>query len=208
MRKGILIYGCTGYTGQLICQLAAEQQLPVIIAGRDKRKVEELSVRLNLPCRVFDLTHPDQIAEQIADVKVVLHCAGPFKFTAKIMAEACIKTTTHYLDITGEIEVFESLFAMDAKAKNAGVTLMPGVGFDVVPTDCLALYLKEKVPRPHSLDLALVMKGGRFSHGTAITMAENMGEKCVVRRDGKIKTMPQGELTRQIKLQDRKNAMW
>lgn len=204
MKKGILIYGCTGYTGQLICQLAAAQQLPVIIAGRDKHKVEALAAQLNLPYKVFELANAEQIAEQIADAKVVLHCAGPFKFTAQIMAEACIKAATHYLDITGEIDVFESLFAMDAKAKNAGVTLMPGVGFDVVPTDCLAVYLKTKVPRPHSLDLALVMKGGRFSHGTAITVAENMGEKCVVRREGKIETVPQGELTRQIKLQDKK----
>ncbi len=204
MKEGILIYGCYGYTGKLISEFAAEQKLPVILAGRDASKVQELADKLNLPYRSFDLNEEQTVVENIRDVKVVLHCAGPFKFTSKVMATACIKAQTHYLDITGEFDVFESLFAMDKRAKDAGVLLMPGVGFDVVPTDCLALYLKGKIPGADTLELALMMKGGRISHGTAITVAENLGESCIVRRNGKIEKIPNGTLVKQIKLEDRR----
>lgn len=204
MKQGILIYGCYGYTGKLISELAAEQKLPVILSGRDAVKVKQLADKLNLPHRSFDLKNEQQVADNIIDMKVVLHCAGPFKFTSKVMAGACMKAKTHYLDITGEFDVFENMFALDKAAKSAGVLLMPGVGFDVVPTDCLSLYLKGKIPGADTLELALMMKGGRISHGTAITVAENLGESGMVRRLGKLEAVPNGTLIREIKFEDKK----
>ncbi|HLP20054.1 MAG TPA: saccharopine dehydrogenase NADP-binding domain-containing protein, partial [Chitinophagales bacterium] len=204
MKEGILIYGCYGYTGRLISELAAAQKVQVILAGRDAAKVKELAQSLNLPFRVFDLKNESDVTEGIKDVKVVLHCAGPFRYTAKQMAAACLKTKTHYLDITGEYDVFEDMFKLDKAAKDAGILLMPGVGFDVVPTDCLSLYLKDKVPNVDTLELALMMKGGSISHGTAITVAENLGEDCVVRRNGELEKVPNGELLKQIKFNDSK----
>ena len=204
MKQGILIYGCYGYTGKLISELAADKKIPVILAGRDPAKVEKLAAKLGLAHRSFDLKEERIVVDNISDVKVVLHCAGPFRFTSKVMASACMKAKTHYLDITGEFDVFESLFALDKAAKDAGVMLMPGVGFDVVPTDCLSLYLKNKIPNVDTLELALMMRGGRISHGTAITVAENLGESGMIRKDGKLENVPNGTLIKEIKLQDRK----
>src|SRR5205823_3031807 len=108
----------------------------------------------------------------LREVQVVLHCAGPFSRTAKPMADGCLRNRVHYLDITGEIGVFESLAARDGEAKSAGVMLMPGVGFDVVPSDCLAAHLNRRLPSATKLTLA-IQGQSRLSRGTLTTMLEN-----------------------------------
>jgi len=204
MKEGLLIYGCYGYTGKLISEHAVKCGLKPVLAGRDEKKVKSLAAELNLSFRVFDLSDEQKIIINIADVKVVMHCAGPFITTAQIMAGACIKAATHYLDITGEYEVYEKLFSMNKAAQKAGVLLMPGVGFDVVPSDCLALYLKEKLPSAYSLELVLRVINGKLSGGTAITIIENIVEGGVIRRKGKLKKVANGELTRVIDWGDKK----
>jgi len=116
----------------------------------------------------------------------VLHAAGPFQFTAKQMIEGCLQTGTHYIDINGDIAVFEMIKRYDAAAKKAGIMFLPGAGFDVVPTDCIALQLKKILPDAISLKLAFASLGGGLSHGTATTMATKLGEGGAVRKDGKI----------------------
>ena len=86
----------------------------------------------------------NELQQQLLDVKLVIHAAGPFANTGKQMVEACIATHTHYIDINGDISVFELIKKYDAAAKQANVMLMPGAGFDVIPTDCTALHLKEQ----------------------------------------------------------------
>jgi short subunit dehydrogenase-like uncharacterized protein len=202
--ESFLIYGCNGYTGKLISEHAVKVGLTPILAGRDTQKVEALAKELNLRFRVFDLKDENEVAGNIQDVRIVLHCAGPFRFTSKIMAAACLKAQTHYLDITGEYDVFESLFALSDVAKQGGILIMPGVGFDVVPSDCLAMYLKNKIPGVDTLELALMSKGGRISHGTAITVAENLGGNTMVRRDGKLQEVANGALVKRIKFEDKR----
>jgi short subunit dehydrogenase-like uncharacterized protein len=204
VKENFLIYGCNGYTGKLISEHAVKAGLKPILAGRDAQKVEALANELGLSFRVFEVKDEETVVKNIQDVKAVLHCAGPFRFTSKIMAAACIKAKTHYLDITGEYDVFESMFALDEAAKQAGILIMPGVGFDVVPSDCLALYLKDRIPGVDTLELALMTKGGRISHGTAITVAENLGDKTMVRRDGKLEEVENGSLIKKIKFEDKR----
>jgi short subunit dehydrogenase-like uncharacterized protein len=129
----------------------------------------------------------------LKEVKVVIHAAGPFHFTAKQMVEACLQTGTHYLDINGDIAVFEMIKQYDDAAKKAGIMLLPGAGFDVVPTDCVALQLKKLLPDAIALQLAFASLGGALSHGTATTMTARLGEKGAVRKEGKIIRRPLGE---------------
>ena len=107
--------------------------------------------------------------------------------------EACIRTRTHYLDITGEIAVFERAKSMHERAMEAGIMFMSGVGFDVVPTDCIALHLKNLLPDATHLKLAFGSVGGGLSHGTAITMAEGAGEPGAARVNGRIVPVPIGQ---------------
>ncbi len=198
MKDGWLIYGCYGYTGKLIAEFAVSKGLKPTLAGRDEKRTAELADQLGLNYRVFDLEDEGRITEELKPFKAVLHCAGPFKYTAAKMARACITARTHYLDITGEYEVFEKIFRMNDAAEEAGVLLLPGVGFDVVPSDCLALYLKEKLPTADTLELALLQQGGKLSHGTAITVAENLGEETAIRQRGRINKVKNGSLLRTI----------
>ena len=133
-----LIYGANGYTGELIARAAARRGMKPILAGRNRAAIEALAAEVGLDHRVFGLDAPQAIAAALKDCAVVLHCAGPFSRTARPMIDACLLAHTHYLDITGEVPVFEMVATYDAVAQMANVMLLPGVGFDVVPTDCLA----------------------------------------------------------------------
>lgn len=180
-----LIYGANGYTGELIAREAVRRGERPILAGRDAAKIEALARELGCPSRVFALDAID-----LTGVSLVLHCAGPFVLTSRPMVDACLAAGAHYLDITGEIVVFESIFARHDEAVARGVSLLPGVGFDVVPTDCLAAMLADRLPGATSLSLAFYMKGGAISRGTARTMLESIGEGGAIRRDGKIVRVP------------------
>lgn len=181
-----LLYGANGYTGRLIASFATQYQLVPILAGRSREPLEVLAKELNLFYRIISLDDEKALLDALKEVKLVLHAAGPFQYTARQMAEACLKTGTHYLDINGDIAVFEMLKKYNRLAIEAGVMIMPGVGFDVVPTDCIALQLKNKLPDAVKLELAFATLGGSLSHGTAITMASKMGEGGAIRKNGKI----------------------
>ena len=185
MAQTFLLYGATGYTGKLIAAEAKAQGLWPKLAGRSAAKVKAIADPLGYSSQAFTLDQTDALDAALADVDVVLHAAGPFSKTWRPMVEACLRTKTHYLDITGEIEVFERCYRMDAQAKEAGIMLMPGVGFDVVPSDCLAQYVNERLPGGHHLTLAMTGMG-RASRGTAKTAIEKLGSGTHVRRGGKI----------------------
>lgn len=181
-----LIYGANGYTGDLIARYAQKYNLEPILAGRRKEVIEPLAIKLNLPYKIVDLDDSTSLQAVLKEVKLVIHAAGPFQYTARQMIEACLQTGTHYLDINGDIAVFEMIKRYAAAAKKAGIMLLPGAGFDVVPTDCIALQLKNMLPDAVSLQLAFATLGGGISHGTAMTMAGKSGEGGAMRKDGKI----------------------
>lgn len=183
-----LLYGVTGYTGRLILTECLARGLRPILGGRGQA-VRELAGVHGLESRILGLDDPAALRRALAGVRAVLHAAGPFSRTSRPMADACLATGAHYLDITGEIGVFESLAARDAEARAAGVMLLPGVGFDVVPSDCLAAHLKRRLPDAIRLTLAFQSTAG-LSRGTATTMAENAGRGGAIRRGGAITPVP------------------
>ncbi|MGB8331490.1 MAG: saccharopine dehydrogenase NADP-binding domain-containing protein [Polyangiales bacterium] len=206
MSAKILVYGSYGYTGDLIARFAKEDGIEVVLCGRDPERLQEQARRHGLDSTVADLSDPRSIHEALRGVDVVIHCAGPFSRTYEAMARACMETQTHYTDITGEAEVFEGLWAMDGAAKNAGVMLLPGTGFDVVPSDCLAAHLKSRCPDATHLELAFRGRGGGVSHGTATTMVENIAQGGLARIDGRLTHVPTAWQTREIDFGDGKPA--
>ena len=192
-----LIYGANGYTGELIAREAVNRGMKPILAGRSQNKVEPLAKELGLVCRTFSLEDKKSLDYTLKEVDFVIHCAGPFSLTATQMVNGCLRTGTHYLDITGEIQVFEEMAARDEKAKEAGIMVMPGVGFDVVPTDCLGRHLKDRLPEAQELTLAFYGLG-RISHGTQSTMTMNVGNGGAIRKDGMIENVPSAFETREI----------
>lgn len=192
-----MIYGAYGYTGKLTAALAAERGSQPILAGRNKAKVNLLAQKHGFPARVFDLNDPAELRAGLTDVDAVVHMAGPFSSTSAPMVAACLATGTHYLDVTGEVDVFEAVLAQDKAAKDAGVVLLPGVGFDVVPTDCLASKLAAALPDAERLVLAF--RGlGASSAGTTKTMVEGLGKPVTARIEGELRPLPRDQGTRKI----------
>jgi short subunit dehydrogenase-like uncharacterized protein len=188
-----MIYGANGYTGELIAREAVRRGYRPIVAGRSEERIAPLAKELGCEWSAFPLDAP-----RLDGVELVLHCAGPFSQTAMPMVRACLGAKAHYLDITGEIAVFESIFALDDEAKRAGVTLLPGVGFDVVPTDCLAAKLAERLPGADELWLAFDARGSSLSRGTTRTMIEGLHEGGAIRRDGRLVRVPLAYDVREI----------
>jgi len=202
-----IIYGANGYTGELIAREAIRQGLKPTLAGRNKAKVEALAQELGLTYQAFGLDNVEVVSEHLKGFKLVMHCAGPFSATSKPMMEACIKAGAHYLDITGEISVFELAQSLNNQAEKADIVLCPGVGFDVIPTDCIAAALKEALPDATHLALGFDSRTG-FSPGTAKTSIEGMGEGGKIRKNGKITTVPLAHYVRTIDFGDgKKSAM-
>jgi len=182
----ILLYGAYGYTGRLIAEELKKQGLKAVLAGRREEPLQEMAGTYGWEYKAFDLADKEALEETLHQIPLVIHAAGPFIHTAQPMIDACLRTQTHYLDITGEVPVFEMAAAYHDQAVAAGVVLMPGTGFDVVPTDCAARFLKDQLPEADKLHLAFASTGGGPSRGTAKTMVENLGNGGAIRRDGEI----------------------
>jgi len=207
-QPNILLYGAYGYTGKLIAkQLQHDaRQSRVVLAGRRSEPLSALGRELDLDTRVLSLDNTNRLAETLHDIDVVIHAAGPFIHTAPPMIDACLATKTHYLDITGEIPVFEHAYARDAKARDAGITLFPGAGFDVVPSDCLLNYVAQQLNDPVELVLAIDAIGTP-SAGTAKTMVEHFQHGSYVRRDGELVAVPFGYDIRSITFPHRRSQV-
>ena len=186
-----MIYGANGYTGRLVAELAVRRGQRPVLAGRNAGKLAPLASQLGLEHRAFPLTGGARIGAALAGIEVVAHCAGPFSATSKPLVDACLATATHYLDITGEIDVLEAVLGRDREARDAQVALLPGSGFDVVPTDCLAAMVVARLPDATGLDIAF-RAGGGLSPGTARTAVEGLGHGGRARVGGRITPVPSG----------------
>jgi short subunit dehydrogenase-like uncharacterized protein len=196
-----MIYGANGYTGEMIAREAAARGMKPVLAGRSRGKVEALARELGLPCRVFDLGNAQVVAAQLQGLKLVLLTAGPFSATSACMIDACIAAGAHYLDISGEIPVFEHAFAQQGRAQAANVALCPGVGFDVIPTDCVAAALQAALPSATHLSLAFYTASS-LSPGTLKTMIETVAQSGCIRVAGKLVAEAPGAKLRRIDFGD------
>jgi short subunit dehydrogenase-like uncharacterized protein len=192
-----MIYGANGYTGGLVARLAAGRGERPILAGRDARAVAVLAGELGLAYRAASLNDPVTLRRALEGIDVVAHCAGPFEVTARAMVDACLVTGTHYVDVAGEIAVFESIYERHDEAQRAGVVLLPGAGFDVVPTDCLAATLAAQLPTANVLELAF-LAGGGTSRGTVKVGLRSATRGNLRRVDGALVSTPIGEPRRVV----------
>jgi short subunit dehydrogenase-like uncharacterized protein len=196
-----MLYGASGYTGRLIAEEAVRRGHRPVLAGRSREKLVPLAERLGLEVAVVGLEDVRSLVATLEGLPLVLHAAGPFVHTSEPMVQACLAAGAHYLDITGEIPVFESTFQHGAEARARGITLMSGVGFDVVPTDCLARHVAERVPGAHELELAIAGTH-QASAGTAKSMLEQLPSGGRVRRGGALQAWPMGKGLRRVRFAD------
>ena len=181
-----MLYGAPGYTGTLIAQHAVTHGHRPLLAGRNERDVAALGERLDLPRRVFALDDDEAIASALTGVDLVLNAGGPFLHTAAPLAEACIAAVVHYLDISNELQVFRAMYELDERARAAGVSVIPGVGFGVVATNFLAAHVNVLVGGAERLEVASRVFSARSGPGAAATMQANLPYGGWVRSDGEL----------------------
>lgn len=200
-----MLYGATGYTGRLVAEAAVRRGHRPLLAGRSAAKLRPLAERLGLEWVAASLEDAAGLRRAVAQVGLVYHAAGPFLHTARPMLHACLAEGAHYLDITGEIPVYQMVFALDSSARERGVALLPGVGFDVVPSDCLIRYVADQLPGADRLEVVVDALGtgdgaASISAGTAKSMLElvpALGN--VARRDGRLVRIPFGAGARRFR---------
>jgi short subunit dehydrogenase-like uncharacterized protein len=183
----LLIYGAVGYTGRMVTRQAKAAGLDVVLAGRDERRLVALAHELNVPYRTFSLE--GDFSMHLEGIHTVLNCAGPFVHTAKPLMQACLEHGMHYLDITAEIGVYQLADSLADAAADAGVMVMPGVGWDVVPTDSIAMQVVARVSQPVSMRIALKVAGG-MSRGSAVSASEIISAGILARVDGALVPRP------------------
>ena len=173
MTSDFVLYGSTGYVGRAAAKLAVAQGLQPLLVGRNHETVSQQADELGLEHRTVALAHSDVLDATLKGAPVVLNLAGPYMHTHRPIVEACLRTGTHYLDITGEPPVFDSIASLDNEARDKMIMLLPAVGFDVVPTDCLAAHLKRRLPSATKLTLSFGSDGpAGLPPGTLNTMIE------------------------------------
>jgi short subunit dehydrogenase-like uncharacterized protein len=181
-----MLYGATGFTGAAIAQYANQHGQRPLLAGRSAPAVTELAEQLQLPHRTLALDDPAALSAALADVDLVLNAAGPFLHTAAPLVQACVNAGVHYLDISNELQVFLALYNLDERAQKAGVSIIPGVGFGVIATNCLALYVSDAVGGVESLEVASRVATAQPGPGAAATMAENLPYGGWIRHAGQL----------------------
>jgi short subunit dehydrogenase-like uncharacterized protein len=187
-----MLYGAAGYTGTLIAEHARQRGHQPVLAGRSAPAVTALAERLGLPCRELSLDDPAALTAALAGVPLVLNAAGPFLHTAGPLAEACLRAGVHYLDIGNELQVFRALYDLDERARQAGITIMPGAGFGVIATNCLARYVSDAVGGVAVLEVATRAAVAQQGPGVAATRQQNMPYGGWIRQAGLLEPCPLG----------------
>lgn len=201
-----MIYGATGYTGTLVAEEAVRRGHKPLLAGRSAAKLRPLAERLGLEYALVGLDDPYALAKAVGSVELVYHAAGPFIHTSAAMLQACLQEGAHYLDITGEVPVYQQAFSLDAAAREKGIAIIPGVGFDVIPSDCLLKYVAEQLPDATYAEVAvdaLALSEGAdagLSAGTVKSMLELLPSiGTLQRRNGQLLSMPMGTGLRNVR---------
>jgi short subunit dehydrogenase-like uncharacterized protein len=195
-----MLYGAAGYTGTLIAEHARQHGHQPVLAGRTAPGVTALAERLDLPCQQLSLDDPAALTAALAGVHLVLNAAGPFLHTAGPLADACLRAGVHYLDIGNELQVFRTLYDLDDRARQAGITIMPGVGFGVIATNCLARYVSDTVGGAALLEVATRAAATQQGPGVAATRQLNMPYGGWIRQAGHLQPCPLGSGTTTITL--------
>lgn len=202
-RKGqILIYGAYGYTGSGISRLAAEYGITPVLSGRNASKLKALADEVGYDYITLSLEDNHQnLVRVLKQFELVMHIAGPYTYTSEPMINAAIEAQTHYVDLTGENHVIQAQLDRDQEFIDAGIMVMPAVGYDVVPTDCLNFYVAKQIDKPTKLTLVMngnytEVEGAATSRGTLKSGLEMLSRPIMSRQNGEMVEMGQAKVVK------------
>ena len=171
----IIVYGATGFTGQICCKYLRDNYSDLVwaIAGRNGDKLEQIKSDFSLNCDVVvaDGGDIDSLRSLASQTKVVLSTAGPFARYGSLLVQACVENGAHYTDITGENHWVRGLIDKHhAEAASKGIRIIPSCGYDSIPSDIGAFFTISQFDKPVSrVDVYHQAQGGA-SGGTIETI--------------------------------------
>lgn len=187
----IVLYGATGYTGRLVTDELARRGIDHVLSGRDAAKLAALGSAA--PTRAVPLDDHNALRNLLDGASAVINCAGPFTLAGDALARAAIATGTHYVDSTGEQPFIRMIFERHGRAaERAGVALLPALGFDYAPGDCIARLAAAGLEPLDELTLAYAVEGFGMSRGTLKSGLEMMKGGDVVYEDERWRSAPRG----------------
>ncbi len=172
----VLLYGATGYTGRLTARALEEKEVTYAVAGRDEKRLGELSASLASHPKTHAVAIDDAAGlRRIAETaRVVISTAGPYTRLGPPLVEAALAARSHFLDVTGEQAYLRWVYEQDKRAREAGITIVNAMGLDVVPGDIAAHIATAAMQAPQRLDVAY-WSPAAISRGTLKSMAAHTG---------------------------------
>jgi short subunit dehydrogenase-like uncharacterized protein len=187
----IVLYGATGYTGRLVTDELARRGLDHVLSGRDETKLAALGSAA--PIKAAALDDHQALRDLLDGASAVINCAGPFTLAGDALARAAIATGTHYVDSTGEQSFIQMIFERHGPAaERAGVALLPALGFDYAPGDCIAGLAAAGLEPLEQLTLAYAVEGFGMSRGTLKSGLEMMKGGDVIYENERWRPAPRG----------------
>ncbi len=147
MNSRVIIFGATGYTGQLTAKAMVKRGLRPLLAGRNEKCLKKLSKSLgDLPFVLADVTKPLSLETKVTEGDVLVSTVGPFSLYGKTAIETAIKKRAIYIDSTGEHDFIRKVFEVyHLQAVESQVPLLTAFGYDYVPGNCLASSLIDRI---------------------------------------------------------------
>ena len=196
----IVIFGATGFTGELCAKFMSEKysDIPIAIAGRSLEKLEKIKNKHGLPFPIIvaDAFDVSALEKMCKDTEVVLSTAGPYHKYGSDLLGACVKNGCHYVDITGESFWIKDMIEKHHKeASNKGVRIINACGFDSAPSDLGVFYAVNQVAGSVKSVQCFQAWKGEASGGTMETMFSSMDAKLAKGGLGKFSLNPKNSIS-------------
>lgn len=196
----IVLYGATGFTGELTARyLAANAPVDAswALAGRNRTKLAAVRDRLteinpacaNLPLLHADATDPASLNELASATKVVITTVGPYLEYGEPLVAACAEAGTDYVDLTGEPEFVDLMYVRHAaRAVASGARIVHACGFDSIPFDLGAYFTVKQLPSDQPIHVDGFIRangmpsGGTFNTAMTILSRQRQGRAAAKER--------------------------
>ena len=170
----IIVFGATGFTGNLCARYLSENAKDIkwAIAGRNKKKLEDIKKDLSLDVDIFiaESNDEDALDNITLNTQVVLSTAGPFHRYSSKLVKSCVKNSSDYVDITGEFFWIREMIDLHHKeASTKGVRIIPACGYDSIPSDLGTFFANSKIKEPIKRIESFHAGQGGISGGTTET---------------------------------------
>ncbi|MGA7996253.1 MAG: saccharopine dehydrogenase NADP-binding domain-containing protein [Bradyrhizobium sp.] len=172
----IVVYGATGFTGQLVAEYLAtryknDTQLKWAMAGRSLDKLKSVRDAIGAPADtpliVADASDAASLQAMVDQTKSVVTTVGPYQLFGNELIAACVASGTDYFDLCGEpIWMRQMIDKHEAAAKASGARIVFSCGFDSVPFELGAFYVQEEAKRVFGAPTSRVKGRVRDMRGT------------------------------------------